>query len=126
MHISTKTLWLALHRVFSVHSVGVGCSLSLKDIMDAWPESGLRQADLGRALESLGRAGFVKLEMSEEGPRVKMIDEQFGLLRSHSDDQKALKDLAMLRDSRRRPSGHLKSIVQQREDRRSDDHRAAA
>lgn len=122
MILPTKSIWLAVYRIFSSARVGAGCSLSLKEMMQAWADTGLRQRDLAGALESLSRAGFLKLEMSPEGPRARMIDEGFGLLRADSKDQIAVTSLERLRESRVRPASHIAGLLGTRRDgRRAED-----
>lgn len=103
MNITTKTLWLAVYRVFSLERVPIDCSLSLQKMMDDWLDSGLREGDLSAGLESLSAAGFIRLEVGEDGPSARLLDEQFGLLRPHTDDRQAAELLEDLRQKRRRP-----------------------
>jgi hypothetical protein len=126
MTITPKMLWLAVYGVFTSHSVCVGCSLTLKEIMEAWPQSGLRRSDLGPALESLRRRNFIKVEPTDEGPRIRLLDEQFGLLTTGKEDLQASRELTKLREARRRPTAHLVSLVGQKEGRRVNDRRPGA
>ncbi|HKY93363.1 MAG TPA: hypothetical protein VJM11_20090 [Nevskiaceae bacterium] len=126
MTITPKMLWLAVYGVFTSHAVCVGCSLSLKEIMESWPQSGLRRSDLGPALESLRRRNYIKVEPTDEGPRIRLVDEQFGLLTSGKEDMEAARALASLREARRRPTAHLATLVGRPDGRRSSDRRNGA
>lgn len=126
MTVTPKMLWLAVYGVFTSNSVCAGCSLSLKEFMEAWPQSGLRRSDLGPALESLRRAGFIGVEATPEGQRVRLLDEQFGLLTSGKEDIEAAQRLAVLRNSRRRPIAHVTAIVGNKQGRRAKDRLAHA
>lgn len=110
MKITHKAVGYAIHRIFQSQQVGQGCSLSLKTLMDVWPETLLRRADLGRGLEALRNAGHIGLEQTADGPVVRLLDEQFGLVRS-SQDQEAVSTLTRLRDARRRPQAHLAALL---------------
>ena len=126
MTITPKMLWLAVYGVFTSQSVSVGCSLSLKEIMENWPTTGLRRSDLGPALESLRRRNYIKVEPTDEGPRIRLLDEQFGLLTSGKEDMEASAALTKLRDARRRPTGHLSTLVTKKDGRRSGDRLSGA
>src|SRR4051812_30063641 len=119
MTISPKMLWLAVYEVFTSNAVSVGCSLTLKEIMESWPTSGLRRSDLGPALESLRRSNFIKVEPTDEGPRIRLLDEAFGLLTSGKEDLEASRQLTRLRDLRRRPTAHLATLVAKQDGRRA-------
>jgi hypothetical protein len=123
MFIPTKSIWLAVHRIFGEAGVHAGQSLGLKELMQAWADTGLRQRDLGSALESLSRVGFVRLEMTQDGPRACLVDEQFGLLREDGRDNGAMASLNILRESRGRPA-HLAGLTQQPYDGRRREDRA--
>ncbi len=126
MIVPTKSIWLAVHRVFSDAGVHAGQSLGLKEVMQAWAQTGLRQRDLGNALDSLGRVGFVKLTMTAEGPRALLVDESFGLLHASGRDSGAVVSLNHLREARGMPS-HLAGLTQERKDgRRSEDRQELA
>lgn len=122
MIVPTKAVWLAVHRIFSEAGIHVGQSYGLKDVMQAWAQTGLRQRDLGNALESLSRVGFLKLVMTAQGPRVDLLDESFGLVHSGGRDSDAIASLAQLRTARGMPS-HLVGLVQDRKDGRRDEDR---
>lgn len=122
MNISVKSLWLAVHRILGNAGVGLGCSIELRELMTAWAETGLRQSDLARALETLGGAGYLRLESATYGPLARLMDEQFGLLRADGQDQRVVASLEQLRVSRKARAGHLKSLVAgARENRRAED-----
>lgn len=124
MFVPTKSSWLAVHRIFSDAGVHAGQSLGLKEIMQAWAQTGLRQRDLGNALDTLGRVGFVKLSMSAHGPRALLVDESFGLVHANGRDNGAVASLNQLRETRGLPS-HFAGLAQDRRDgRRSDDRDA--
>jgi hypothetical protein len=126
MTITPKMLWLAVYEVFTSNAVCAGCSLSLKEIMESWPRSGLRRSDLGPALESLRRNNYVKVEPTDEGPRIRLLDEAFGLLTSGKEDMEASRQLTLLRDARRRPTAHLATLVGKQDGRRASDRRFGA
>lgn len=107
MNITTKTLWLAVYRVFSSERVPVDSTLGLQKMMDDWLDSGLRQGDLSTGLESLASAGFIRLEVGKDGPRARLVDPQFGLLRPHTDDHQAAALLEELRRKRCRPAARV-------------------
>lgn len=122
MHITTKTLWIAIHRLFLAEGVGLGASLSLKKLMDGWRDSGLRSSDLGAGLESLVDKGFVALELSATGPVARLLDEGFARLRPGSSDMQAVVVLAQLQAQRRRaPSRSAGSMNGGGEGRRAED-----
>lgn len=104
MIISQKTVWLAVHGVFAARGVGLGGSLLLKDMMDAWVDCRLRQSDLGAGLESLICAGYLEIKASVRGPVVRMLDERFGLVDAGKADRKAAQDLIRVREMRRPPA----------------------
>jgi hypothetical protein len=125
MLILEKTRWLAIHQVFLAQRVDVGCTLSLKTLWDEWKVSGLRQSDLSRGVETLVANGYLGLEAAIDGPRVRLKDESFGLLRSDPMDDRALETLLTLRRRKRLPD-HLIRIVSQPRNRRSADRAEAA
>ena len=121
MNLSSKALWLALHRVLSREQIGVGCSMTLKTAMQAWSETGLRQADLARCLDSLVSVGFLALESTRDGPVLRVLDEQFGLMRPGHADRELVDKLELLRQSRRRRHSHLGLLVGIPDGRRASD-----
>lgn len=125
MQITPKTLGFAIHRVLSAQRVSPGCSISMKALLEAWPETMLRRRDLALGLEHLRKAGFVSLEQSDEGPSIRLINEEFGLVRT-TQDREAIAVLARLRETRRRPSSHLSRLVQQQHVRRRSDQPESA
>jgi hypothetical protein len=121
MNISTKSVWLAVHRIFDEAQIEVGESMSLTDLMKAWGEIGLRQQDLAGALENLTRTGHLRLEMSEQGPTAHLVSKSFGALNEDGRDQAALRSLALLREARQVPP-HIKALrPAQPDNRRSAD-----
>ncbi len=121
MNLSSKALWLALYRILSLDQVGVGCSMTLRTAMQAWSETGLRQADLARCLDSLAGAGFVALESTWQGPVLRVLDEQFGLIRPGHADRELVDKLDQLRQTRRRRHTHLSGLACIPDDRRASD-----
>lgn len=112
--LSTKTLWLAIYRVFEGRSVRIGSSLSLKSLMIDWADSGLRESDLAQGLESLAHAGFVQLEAGTAGPCARLLDDQFGILRPAMNDHQVLAWLERLRQTRQRPYAQINKPVRGR------------
>lgn len=127
MIVPTKAVWLAVHRIFTEAGIHAGQSHGLKEVMQAWSATGLRQRDLGSALESLSRVGFLKLAMTPQGPRVELIDESFGLVHAGGRDNGAVASLAQLRVARGMPS-HLAGLVpnDRKDGRRSEDRQELA
>lgn len=118
---ATQSVWLAVHQIFLHFGIQVGQTLALKDLMQAWAGTGLRQRDLGGALDTLARAGFVQLQMSREGPFAVLLHDGFGLARAQ-----ALATLDHLRATRAAPP-RLPGMVQPRlEGRRREDRPSAA
>lgn len=111
MKISTKALWIAIHRVFARERIGTGCSIDLGFLMSAWGQSGIRQSDLATGLESLVQAGFVSLEMAPGGPCVRLLDEQFGLLGGAEQERADLAALDELLRSRTRATAFISGQV---------------
>lgn len=121
MFIPIKSIWLAVHRVFSDAGIHPGDSLPVQKLMQVWPESGLRQRDLATALESLSRVGFVRLTMTPQGVCAELVDEQFGLLDRNGRDNAAAATLNRIRQARGMPA-HLAPLRQEyKEGRRSED-----
>ncbi len=110
MKITPKAIGYAIHRIFASQKVGQGCSLPLKTLMEVWPETLLRKADLGKGLEALRKAGYIAVEQTPEGMVIRLLDEQFGLVRTLQ-DQEAIAALTRLREVRRRPQGHLDALL---------------
>lgn len=112
MNVPLKTIWLAIHQIFSSRQVTVGCSLDPREITEGFKASGLRQSDLARGLTSLTRGGFIRLENTPDGPVVRLLNEEFGLLRAtDARDREAANTLVCIRQMRRRPEGHLAGLV---------------
>lgn len=111
MKITSRTIGYAIHRVFVSQQIGQGCSLPLKALMEVWPETLLRRVDLGRGLEALRKAGHIAVEQqAPEGPALRLLDEEFGLVRT-AQDQEAVAALTRLREGRRRPQAHLAALL---------------
>ncbi|MGQ0620332.1 MAG: hypothetical protein ACT4QA_10485 [Panacagrimonas sp.] len=112
MNVTLKTIWLAIHQIFSSRLIAVGCSLTPGEITEGFKASGLRQSDLAKGLTSLTRAGFIRLENAPDGPVVRLLNEEFGLLRaSDARDQEAANTLVGIRQMRRRSKEHLTGLV---------------
>lgn len=103
MNVTPKVIGYAIHGILVAHKVGVGCSLPLRVFMETWPETGLRKPDLGQGIGALREAGAVRLENTDEGVVVRVLDEHFGLVLTDT-DRKAVETLRKLRDARRRPA----------------------
>ena len=118
---TTQSIWLAVHRIYAHFGIAIGGSLTLKDLMQAWSGTGLRQRDLGGALDTLARAGFVQLQMSREGPLAVLLHDGFGQSRDS-----AVATLDHLRSTRAAPP-RLPGMIQPAHDgrRREDRPRAA-
>lgn len=126
MHIPTKSIWLAVHRIFDDARVEVGQSLGLRELMTAWGDVGLRQRDLAGALDTLTRTGHLALEMTEQGPSARLLSNSFGALSRDGRDQSALRSLALLRQQRHVPA-HIKTLrLAQSDNRRREDRVAEA
>lgn len=124
MHIPTKSIWLAVYRIFDDARVEVGQSLGLRDLMTAWGEIGLRQRDLAGALDTLTRTGHLRLEMTEEGPSARMVCASFGTLNGDGRDQAALRSLTLLTQERQVPP-HVKALRPAQPDNRRREDRVA-
>jgi hypothetical protein len=118
---TTQSIWLAVHRIFTHLGIEVGQSLALKDLMQAWGGTGLRQRDLGGALDTLARAGFVQLQMSPDGPVAVLLHDGFGHSREH-----AAATLDHLRSTRAAPPLLPGMIQPQLDGRRREDRPYAA
>tara|TARA_R110000787_G_scaffold84079_2_gene180432 strand:+ start:2891 stop:3265 length:375 start_codon:yes stop_codon:yes gene_type:complete len=120
MNITPKTLGFAIHRIMVVNRVTRGCSISMKDMLEAWRETLLRRRDLVDGLEALRKSGHLALEQTPDGPQLRMLDESFGLIRTER-DREALSQLNRLRNSRSRPTTHLGQLTPKKTGRRGDD-----
>ncbi|TDU30894.1 hypothetical protein DFR24_0251 [Panacagrimonas perspica] len=126
MIVTTKALWLAVHRTLSDAGVlRTGQGMGVKQMMHVWSLTGLRQRDLGNALDSLARAGFVKLTTDANGPRAELLDASFGLLDSRGRDTNAVATLKHFRELRGRPP-YLAGIAQDRKEGRRREDRMTA
>ena len=95
----------------------------MKELLDAWPQTMLRRTDLAHGLEWLRKSGHVALEKTPEGPSIRLINEDFGLVRT-VEDREAVAMLARVRELRRRPAMHLTTLVRQAHSRRGGDRKA--
>ncbi len=124
MIVTTKAIWLAVHRTLSdAGVVRAGQSLGIREMTHAWSLTGLRRRDLVGALESLSRGGFIKIATSANGPRAELVDASFGLLDGGGRDTLAVNTLSRLRELRGRPP-HLAQFAQRRQEGRRRDDRA--
>jgi hypothetical protein len=110
MKITAKTIQFAIHRVLAAHQVCVGCSMPLRELIRIWPETMLRRGDLIAGLETLRLSGHLAIEQTPDGPKVRLRDESFGLVTT-SEDRTAVATLNSLREVRKRPSGHLQTLL---------------
>lgn len=111
MNITAKTIAFAIHRVLVAQQhVCVGCGMPLRELIRIWPETMLRRGDLIAGLEHLRIAGHLAIEQTPEGPIVRLLDESFGLV-STSEDRAAITTLDRLRLIRKRPAGHLQTLL---------------
>lgn len=77
MSISTKTIWIAVFQTLGKASISIGEKISLRELMRLWTDTRLRQNDLAHALDTLVRAGAIRLEMDPSGPEVLLADDSF-------------------------------------------------
>lgn len=124
MHIPTKSIWFAVHRIFDEASVEVGQSLGLRELMTAWGDVGLRQRDLAGALDNLTRIGHLRLEMTAQGPSARLLSDAFGILDHDGRDLAALRSLSLLRSERKIPP-HIKALRPAPPDNRRREDRVA-
>lgn len=110
MNITPKTVDFAIHRVLVGRQVAHGCSFPLKEFLAVWPETLLRRGDLIKGLEGLRQSGHLAIDQTPDGPMVRLVNEEFGLVRT-LEDREAIAALNRLRDSRRRPQAHLAGLV---------------
>ena len=120
MSISSKAISLTLHRIFSEQRVGSGCTLSLKSMMNAWSATGLRMHDLADGLQELMLVGQLQLEVGEEGPCVRLLDESFAFTNLKSADRATLLATHSMLTQRKRPT-HLGNLLGHGEGRRAGD-----
>lgn len=110
MKITPKLVQYAIHRVLAAQQVCVGCGMPLRELMRIWPETLLRRGDLIAGLESLRASRHLSIEQTPEGPKVMLLDESFSLV-STAEDRAAVATLNSLREVRKRPGGHLKTLL---------------
>ena len=110
LKITPKAIGFAIHGPLSALRIGQGCSLSLRELAADWAETSLRKTDLGVGLEALRMAGHLSLEHTPQGPMIRLLDEQFGMIRTEHDRQ-AVATLRHLRETRRRPQSHLAALI---------------
>lgn len=110
MKITPKVVQYAIHRVLAAQQVCVGCGMPLRELMRLWPETMLRRGDLIAGLEQLRASRHLAIEASPDGPKVVLIDESFSLV-SSADDRAAISTLNSLREVRKRPAGHLQTLL---------------
>lgn len=110
MKITSKTIEYAIHRVLVSRQVCVGCGMPLRELIAVWPETMLRRGDLIAGLEQLRLSRHLAIEHAADGPKVLLLDESFGLV-STNEDRAAVATLNSLREVRKRPAGHLHSLL---------------
>jgi hypothetical protein len=110
MNITPKVIQFAIHRVLAARQVCVGCGMPLRELMRIWPETMLRRGDLIAGLEQLRASRHLTIEPSLDGPKVVLLDESFSLVTS-ADDRAAVATLNSLREVRKRPAGHLQTLL---------------
>lgn len=120
MVIKPKTIFFAIHGIFAKRQIEPGNVLSMQTLVQAWPETMLRETDLARGLEALRKGGFVALETSMFGPEVRLLNDRFAQVVTE-DDQRALAALALLRKVRVRPSRAAGATVKAPTGRRPGD-----
>ncbi|MGH8518761.1 MAG: hypothetical protein ACREUE_15020, partial [Panacagrimonas sp.] len=90
--------------------VCVGCGMPLRELMRIWPETSLRRGDLIAGLEKLRLSNHLAIEPTLDGPSVRLLDESFGLVTT-AEDRDAVSALNTLRELRKRPAGHLATLL---------------
>lgn len=110
MNITPKTIAYAIHRLLAARDVQQGCTVPLRALAEDWPHTLLRKTDLGVGIEALRKSGHVALEHTPEGPVLRLLDEQFGMIRTLQ-DREAVATLARLREARRRPKAHVAALL---------------
>ncbi len=110
MNITPRAIDFAIHRLLTGRQVTLGCSFPLKELMQIWPETLLRRGDLIQGLESLRHAGHLTIDQTAEGPMVRLMSEEFGLIRTR-EDREAIATLNRLREVRRRPQSHMVGLI---------------
>ena len=110
MKITPKTIEFAIHRVLAAQQVCIGCGMPLRDLIRIWPETMLRRGDLIAGLEQLRASRHLAIEHSPDGPKVLLLDESFGLVTT-AEDRDAVAVLNGLRQKRKRPGGHLQTLL---------------
>lgn len=94
--ISTKTIWIAIFRIFKDADVGIGQAISLHTLMRQWSDTHLRQGDLAQGLDTLARAGLISLDMSEQGPQVHVLDDRFNKDLTPDEGERIIRSLNQL------------------------------
>lgn len=110
MDITPKTIGYAIHRLLAARGIQQGSSLALRTLAEDWPETLLRKTDLGVGIEALRKSGHLALEHAQEGPVVRLLNEQFGMIRTLQ-DREAVATLGRLREARRPPKPHLVALL---------------
>ncbi len=96
MQISTKTIWIATHRILQEAGVKTGGTVSLSQLKQRWKRTHLRHRDLAHALDSLVRGGVIRLEMGSTGPEVRLVNSDFLDNLSADEYQREVMTLAQL------------------------------
>lgn len=110
MNIPPKAIHYAIHGLLARHQVEQGFSFPLKQLMAEWPGTALRRGDLIKGLEGLRKSGHLSIDQTPEGPMVRLINEDFGLIVT-AQDRDAVTMLTRLRELRRRPQSHVAALV---------------
>ncbi len=118
MQISTRTIWIALHRCLIQAQVAAGGSIPMRALQQAWETTHLRRSDLAHALDSLVRASAIRLEMSSAGPQVRMVSEDFVSSLNPDDYQREIDRLDQLAWVRENQKNKAESVPK---DRRATD-----
>lgn len=99
--ISTKTIWIAIFDILKEAGILSGQALSLNALMAEWESTHLRQGDLAQGLDTLARAGLIRLEMSDKGPQVTLLAESLGKTVTPEEGERVVKSLEQLSWSRK-------------------------
>lgn len=73
MKVTVQSLWIALKTIFDSYEVRVGGQLLLEDIQADWQQSGFRDQDLQRAIDSSSEAGLFERTDYDGEPCVRIL-----------------------------------------------------
>ncbi|MGB0956330.1 MAG: hypothetical protein ACPGZP_10070 [Panacagrimonas sp.] len=110
MLVPQKTIWLAIHQIFTSRRVDQGCHLPLKILESDWKRTGLRRTDLISGLTELTTKGQLRLERMAGVPSICLVDESFGFVDDSPNTDRAIQTLDMAR-GRRRTAAHMAGLV---------------